>query len=82
MNLSKFVHTTTGKYIMSILLGIGLATLFREFCTDDKCTLYRAPSLKELEMSSYKFDDKCYTYERSAVSCNKKNKDDKIVHFA
>ena len=32
MHLGKFVHTETGKYLMSILLGFGLASLFRTVC--------------------------------------------------
>ena len=32
MELGKFFHTKTGKYIMSLLLGFGLATLFRKTC--------------------------------------------------
>ena len=32
MYLNKFVNSETGRYLMSILLGIGLATLFRQIC--------------------------------------------------
>ncbi len=37
MHLSKFFHTTTGKYLMSIILGLGLASLFRKVCKDKNC---------------------------------------------
>ena len=32
MYLSKFVHSEIGRYLMSIILGLGLATFFRKMC--------------------------------------------------
>ena len=37
MYLDKFVHSQSGKYIMSIILGLGLATLFRQICSGKDC---------------------------------------------
>ena len=43
-NLGKFVHTKTGKIIMSIILGLGLASLFRKVCKNYDCIqLYAVP---------------------------------------
>ena len=43
-NLGKFVHTKTGKTIMSIILGLGFASLFRKVCKEYNCIqLYAAP---------------------------------------
>ena len=47
INLGKFVHTETGKIIMSILLGFGLASLFRTVCKGNNCILFRAPPLAD-----------------------------------
>jgi len=41
MHLSKLVHSQTGKYVMSVLLGLGLATLFRTVCKDKNCIIYQ-----------------------------------------
>ena len=49
MHLSKFVHSTTGKYIMSIIMGLGLATLFRQVCKGAKCRTISAPPLEDLD---------------------------------
>ena len=72
MYLSKFVHTDTGKYLMSILLGLGLATLFRQICEGKNCTVYNAPPIEEIDDQIYKFDDKCYKISKNAVKCNPK----------
>jgi hypothetical protein len=79
MHLSKLVHSDTGKYVMSIILGIGIATLFRVTCTGNKCNIYKAPPLDEIEDKIYKFDDKCYKMETTATTCSSENK---IYEFA
>ena len=72
MHLSKFIHTNTGRLIMSILLGLGLATLFRQICEGKDCTLFSAPPIEEIDDQIYKFDDKCYKMTKNAVKCDSK----------
>ncbi len=79
MHMSKFVHSSTGKYIMSIILGIGLATLFRQACKGSNCMIKQAPPLEEIQNKTYKIDGKCYKIETNAVSCNSNKQ---IVEFA
>jgi hypothetical protein len=74
MYLDKFVHNATGKIIMSILLGLGLATFFRSVCKGKRCQIIAAPPIEEIENQTYRFDLKCYKMEKHAVKCdNKKN---------
>lgn len=80
VNFSKFLHSGTGKYVMSIILGIGLATFFRSVCKGDRCVISYAPPFEEIDDEIYRFDDKCYKFSKSAVQCNYKNK--KIYGFA
>jgi hypothetical protein len=72
MYLDKFVHSQTGKIVMSILLGIGLASLFRSVCKGKRCKVLAAPPIEEIENQIYKFDGKCYKIEKSAVKCDNK----------
>ena len=48
MYLDKFVHSFTGKILMSIVLGIGLATFFRSVCKGKYCKIIRSPPTEEL----------------------------------
>ena len=75
INIKKFLHTTTGKYLMSIILGFGLASLFREVCRGKNCLIFHAPPLDEIEDKIYKHDNKCYKYKSVATNCkaNKKS---------
>lgn len=68
MYLDKFVHSNTGKIIMSILLGIGLATFFRSVCKGKHCRIITSPPIDDLD-KTYKFDNKCYTFEKNPITC-------------
>jgi len=59
-----------GLKFISILLGFGLASLFRQVCKDDKCRIIKGPNLKEIERQIYKIDDKCYKYKPVATVCD------------
>ena len=79
MYLLKFVHSEIGRNIMSILLGLGLATLFRQMCSGKNCIVTKAPPLEEIDDKIYKFDGICYKLQKNAETCNTKKK---IVSFA
>lgn len=79
MHLDKFVHSTSGKYMMSIILGLGLATLFRQVCKGSKCKIVEAPPLNEIDDETYKIDGKCYKYNKNSVKCDKSKR---ILNFA
>ena len=75
MHLEKFVRSRTGRWVMSILLGLGVASLFHRVCKGKHCYVERAPPADELEDGQvYKFDGKCYEMKRQAVSCDASKK--------
>jgi hypothetical protein len=75
MGFQRLLHTETGRIFISIVLGLGIASLFRKVCKDRSCIAFRAPPLKDLEKDVYKLDDKCYTYKTKAVKCDSAKKD-------
>ena len=79
MYLDKFVHSNTGKIIMSILLGIGLATFFRAVCKGKQCRIVSAPPMEEIEDQIYKSDNKCYKLEKNTIKCEKNRNTIKIA---
>lgn len=74
MYLDKFVHSKTGKVIMSIILGIGLATFFRAVCKGKRCRIISSPPMEEIDNQTYKFNDKCYTFEKNPINCQRNKK--------
>lgn len=79
MHLGKFVHTESGRMFMSLILGLGLATLFKISCKGKNCIVYNAPPIDEIKDKTYKIDDKCYKFEPHSVKCNINKQ---IVDFA
>lgn len=76
--LSKFIHTENGKALMSILLGFGLASLFRTVCKDRNCIIFHAVDLEKIKDKIYKVDNKCYKYNMKSARCDSNKK---IVGF-
>ena len=66
------IYTKNGRIIISIILGIGLASIFRKVCKDMECYSYKAPPIKEVEDKIFSFNDKCYKYRQNNISCGKK----------
>jgi hypothetical protein len=74
MHLGKFVHTERGKILMSILLGLGLATLFRKVCKENNCLAFHAAPLDEFKDKIYKNNGKCVKYVPVATKCSLNSK--------
>jgi hypothetical protein len=56
-NLSRLLNTDTGRIFISILLGLGLAALFRGKCIDRKCIKFKGPVIDQITGKIYKFND-------------------------
>lgn len=78
IHFGKFLHTENGKFIMSMLLGLGLASLFRTVCKDKKCLIFHAPPLEQIKDKVYKYNNKCYKYVPTSSKCDANKK---IVDF-
>ena len=79
MHLYKFVSSESGKILMSIILGLGLASIFRISCKGKNCIIYHAPPLDEIKDKIYKIDKKCYKFTPNPVKCNSQKQ---IIDFA
>jgi len=72
--MNRFVDamaSPTGKIILSIIWGIGLATLFRQACHGRNCIIVTSPRLEDIQGKVYKFGDgSCYSYTATATECD------------
>ena len=50
----RLIYSEFGSIIMSIVLGLGLATLFRKVCKDRNCMKFVGPSIKKTKGSFIK----------------------------
>ncbi len=69
MNFRRLLNTDLGHIFISIMLGMGLATLFHRSCTGNKCLEFNGPVISEVDGKIYKFNDYCHQYEMNPVSC-------------
>ncbi len=69
MFLDKILDDPIGRIVFSILLGFGLATLFRKACAGNNCIIINGPPIKEINDNVYKIDDDCYKYTPETTSC-------------
>ena len=79
--LSRLFNSREGKYIFSIILGLGLASLFRRACASRNCLVFKAPSLKSIKEQIFGFNEKCYKFAETSVSCQTDNNNIKTVDF-
>lgn len=65
---------------MSILLGLGLASLFRAVCKKNDCLEFHAPPLDDFKDKIYKDNGKCVKFKPVATKC-KSAANIKIIDF-
>ena len=64
------LDTKKYKIIVSIILGLGIATLFRRACEGRNCIIIKGKSTADVEKNSYRYKDKCYKYKSVSAKCN------------
>jgi hypothetical protein len=73
-NVLNAMKSDFGKYMISIIIGIGFASLFRKACGDDKCYIFKGPSIDKIHNNIYSHDNKCYKFNEKSISCNTASK--------
>jgi hypothetical protein len=58
------------KIIISIILGLGIASLFRSACETRNCITIEGPKIDTVENSIYKFGNNCYKFKSINTPCN------------
>ena len=72
-SFSSILENKTGQIIISIILGLGLASLFRRVCSGRNCIIVKGPQPKKLNNKIYKYDNTCYKYKAVQTKCQKDN---------
>jgi hypothetical protein len=66
--VNRVMDNSLGSIIVSIILGFGLACLFKQTCTGDQCIIIKSPPIDTTKI--YGFDNKCYKYKSAASKCS------------
>ena len=70
MNLKRLLNTPMGVFLISVLLGLGLATLFYTACDGKHCINFNGPLIDEIDGKTYKFGEECYKYTFHSAPCD------------
>lgn len=79
MHIHRLLYSKYSKLILSILIGFGLATMFRKECKDDSCLQQKGPSIEQIKDKIFKHDNNCYTLSYSSEKCDDNKK---VISFA
>ncbi len=69
MELGAVLKSKQGEILVSVILGFGLATLFRKVCKGNTCIVVKGPKISEVDKFYYKVDEKCYKYTPYVAPC-------------
>jgi hypothetical protein len=75
--VKNLMHTNMGKIILSVLLGLGFATLFRQVCNSKDCYRFIGPQHNALRDKIFATDSdktQCYTLVEENIQCGTKSK--------
>ena len=70
MNYKRLLNTKVGIIFISMMLGLGLAVLFRSACNGKDCIDFKGPSFNDIDGKTYQFGDSCYKYHAMSSSCD------------
>lgn len=67
--VSSILSDRFGAIIVSVILGLGLAAIFRATCHGDACIVVHGPPRDQIDGHVYRIDDQCFKYTSYAVGC-------------
>ncbi len=67
--LKIILKTEIGAIVISVLIGLGFAAMFRKACEGGSCTDHVAPADKDVEKKIFGFNGECYIYNKEGTTC-------------
>lgn len=68
MQIKKFLTSDSGVFLLSVILGLGLACVFKMSCDSKNCLVYKAPDYSEKRV--IKYNGKCYEPNEHMETCD------------
>ena len=74
LQIEKFFKSETGIKLFSVMLGLGVAGLFKMSCDSRSCIVFKGPEFND-DNKIIKYNDKCYSVKEKMIDCKDKTKD-------
>jgi hypothetical protein len=68
-DLSSLLKIPGMGTLISILLGFGLAAMFRPLCKGPDCLIMRGPPVQDVRNSVYQFGARCVEFDAKPIEC-------------
>ena len=70
MLVRDIFNDRSGSILFSVILGLGLAAVFRRVCHGDQCIVVHSPNMDEVRDSVYRVNpDECFRYTPEVIPC-------------
>lgn len=70
MNIKRLLYGNYSKYVISVIIGFGIATLFRYSCESTNCLRFVGPPPSILKNKVLKYENQCVKLIPKPVKCN------------
>lgn len=67
----KFFNLPGVTTLLSLLLGFGIAAIFRPLCNGPDCVVIRGPPVSDIRGSVYQIGKQCVEFKPKAITCPK-----------
>lgn len=67
--LKEVMSKRVGCWLVSVLLGFGLATMFHRVCVGRDCVIVKGPSVDYVTKHMWRNGQECYKYKVASVKC-------------
>lgn len=71
--LSDVLDSKSGSFVISMIIGLGLASFFKKICKDGQCVVITGPNVNDVKKNTYQIDDECYRYTPVMTKCKGKD---------
>ena len=80
MNIKRLLYFPYSEIVLAVLLGFGLATIFRQTCSGGSRMIYKGPNLEEIKKNVYNVDGECYKFVPRQTKCDASKKHLEFAH--
>lgn len=67
--VSKLMYTYSGQVALAVVLGMGMAGLFKKSCEGGRCVVVYGPDTSEINRTIYRVGEKCYRFKPKVAEC-------------
>jgi hypothetical protein len=70
-NLLKVMEVPGIATLISFVLGVAVAAMFRPVCKGPECVVVRGPPVQDIRDAVYQFGSRCIEFKTKTVECPK-----------